>query len=540
MLELIEHIVFAAVLIVLLNAWFKDGVHGLVAVLVRFVQYVPGYRTLVHGVVKKEALTFSKQVKSTGSAEAQAKSPSVKIPKQGIPPAELLKKLNELKATEKQPEEGRLFALVYTGNDEHFDVQKKAFDLFAEKTGLSPQHDELLRLYREAFMHENALNPMMFPTLRRFENEVVSMTASMLNGDENVVGCLTSGGTESVLMAIKTYRDRARHLYPNITHPEMVAPITIHPCHEKAAHYFGVTIIHVSVDNTTGLPNMADYRNAITSNTIALLSSAPHYCHGVVDPISEIAQLALEFDLPMHVDSCFGGFMLPWVEKLGYSVPKFDFRVNGVTSMSADIHKYGFGCKGASVLLYRNDSYRQYQIFVYSNWPGGLFGSPSMAGTRPGGNIAAAWASLMSMGEDGYVNTAKQLMETTVKLKQELAQIQGLRVVGNPHMTSFALASSDPELDIMAVADAMESAERGWQMERQQRPHTLHFSIMPHHVSVADKLVSDFRDCVAAVRANKSLSKKGTAAMYGMIARIPDNTVLDDFLVQFFNDIYKL
>jgi sphinganine-1-phosphate aldolase len=537
-LILIEHIVFSAVVIVLFNAWFNGGLHGVVLLLTAFVQHIPGYRTLVHGVVTDQAKSYTKQIKSTAGGASQQAPPSVSLPKQGVGHDELLAELKKLKAAEKDPEDSRLFAYVYTGNDEHFELQKKAFDLFTEKTQLSPEHDELLRLYREAFMHENALNPIVFPTLRRFENEVVSMTASMLNGDSAVVGCLTSGGTESLLMAVKTYRDRARHLRPHIVQPEMVAPITIHPGHEKAAHYFGVTIVHVPVDRS-GRPNVDDIRNAITSNTVALLASAPQYCHGVVDPIAEIAQLAVQFDLPLHVDACFGGFMLPWVEKLGYPVPEFDFRVNGVTSISADIHKYGFGCKGASVLLYRNDSYRQYQIFAYSNWPGGLFGSPSMAGTRPGGNIAAAWAALMSMGEDGFMKVAKQLMETTVRLKEALNQIPGLAIVGQPHMTSFALISNDPEVDILAVADTME--ERcGWTLERQQRPHTLHFSIMPHHVNVVDKLVADFRDCVEVVRTNKGLAQKGSAAMYGMMTRIPDNTVLDDFIVQFFNEVYKL
>jgi len=375
------------------------------------------------------------------------------------------------------------------------------------------------------------------------------MTASMLNGSRDVVGSLTSGGTESILMAIKTYRDRARALHPKIKHPEIIAPMTIHPAFEKAAHYFDVKVVHIPITNDY-TPNMHLYKKAINSNTILLLASAPQYCHGVMDPIEEISELAIQYNLPFHVDSCFGGFMLPWVEKLGYPIPcKYDFRLKGVTSISADLHKYGYSPKGSSVILYRDDSIRFYQYFAYSSWPGGLFGSPSMSGTRPGGNIAISYATLLSVGQSGYLQMAKELMEITKKLIDGINSIESLTVLGKPCMTCFSFGSSTlnerdsnklktKPIEILAVADIME--EKGWKMERQQNPNSIHATIMPHHVRNYQNFLTDLAASVEFVRQNDQLAKKGTAQMYGAVGMIPDKAIVDDFVVNFFSEIYKV
>lgn len=213
------------------------------------------------------------------------------------------------------------------------------------------------------------------------ETEIVSMTANMLYGDINTAGSLTSGGTESILMAVKTYRDRARKLYPHIKKPNMIVATTIHPAFEKAAHYFDVEIIHIPVNDDVRI-NINEVKKAINSSTILLVGSAPQYCHGVIDPIMELSDIAIKNNICLHVDACFGGFMLPWLEKLGYTIPLWDFRVPGVTSISADIHKYGYSSKGASVVVYRTEELRSYQYFAYAEWPGGLFGSPSLAGNN--------------------------------------------------------------------------------------------------------------------------------------------------------------
>ena len=261
-------------------------------------------------------------------------------------------------------------------------VLTESYAIFTETPeDVSGDHKILLERVWEKFMHTNALNPMMYPSLRKFETEIISMTAWMTNGDKNTVGSVTSGGTESILMAIKAYRDRARKLAPHVSRPNMVVPTTIHPAFEKAGHYFGVDVIHV--------PLRSDFRvdvnavaKAVNSQTILIVGSASQYCHGVIDPIEKLAELAVSRGLPLHVDACFGGFMLPWLERLGQPIPLWDFRVPGVTSISADVHKYGYSSKGASVILYKDAELRSFQYFSFSTWPGGLFGSPSMAGSR--------------------------------------------------------------------------------------------------------------------------------------------------------------
>lgn len=412
-----------------------------------------------------------------------------------------------------------------------------AYNTFNESSNSdNNNHEHLLQEVWNTFMHTNALNPMMYPSLRRFETEVVSMTSWMLNGDGNVAGSLTSGGTESILLAVKTYRDRARALRPNITRPNMIAPITVHPAFEKAAHYFDVEIIHVSVDSTYRV-NINEVKKAINRNTILLIGSAPQYCHGVVDPIEALSELALNKGLPLHVDACFGGFMLPWLEKLGYSIPLFDFRVPGVTSISADVHKYGYTSKGASVILYRNSELRSYQYFAYASWPGGLFGSPSLTGSRPGGAIAAAWAALVSMGQNGYLSIAKDVMNTTQQIINGVEKTSCLGILTKPDMTCVAIVSKNKKVNIHAVADLME--QKGWKIERQQYPDSIHMSVLPQHKRIVNQLVNDLNECANLVLAQPELNNKGSTGIYGMVAAIPDHAILDDFIIKFFNQIYS-
>merc|ERR1712226_76807 len=266
----IEHLVFTLCVVVLGQAWYSEGINGVLEIVVRTLRQIPGVEGLLQQVLSKEVKNFTSQTKSTGVAKR------VTIPAEGVPHKELLEEMEKLKGGDQNPEEGKLFAYVYTAEDDTFDAQTEAYDKFCETTGMTPDHESVVRSFHHAFMHENALNPMVFPSLRRFENETISMTAAMMHGDEKVVGSLTSGGTESVLMAMKAYRDMARKVWPKIKNPEMVAPITIHPCHEKAAHYFGFTIKHVKV-GADYKPDLQEYEEAIGPNTIALLCSAPQY-----------------------------------------------------------------------------------------------------------------------------------------------------------------------------------------------------------------------------------------------------------------------
>ncbi|KAK7091633.1 uncharacterized protein [Littorina saxatilis] len=531
---LFEHLLLALVIASLIGVYLAKGRDELMRVLVVGLKNVPGMGGVISSVLKSEATNFIKQTPIGGGG---GKLPGMKIPEKGISHEELRKKLLAMKEKEIDHEKGQIFAYTYTLRDDHYNLQKDVFDMFTEKFGNSENHEEIVREFHLAFLHENALNPMIYPCLRQMETEVISMTASMLHGDENAVGFMTSGGTESILMAVKTFRDRAKKLYPHIKNPEIIAPRTQHPVMAKAAHYFGLTIKHVPV----GPDYKADVKameKAIGPNTILMACSAPQFCHGIVDPIEELSTLALKHGIPLHVDACFGGFMLPWVEKLGYQVPKWDFRCPGVSSISADIHKYGYCVKGASAIMYRDSELRKYQIFTYAEWPGGLYGSPSMAGTRPGANIAAAWASMLALGEEGYMSKAKELMDITASLKEGVQKIDGLTVIGEPHMTCFALGSNDPDVHILAVADVMET--KGWKMERNQKPDSLHCSILPHHKASSDQVLADLAESVNTVRNDKGLQKKGTAGIYGMMATIPDKAIINDFITEFFSEIYTL
>ncbi|MDP2778078.1 MAG: aspartate aminotransferase family protein, partial [Anaerolineales bacterium] len=354
--------------------------------------------------------------------------------------------------------------------------------------------DDLLKEASLLFFSENGLNPSAFPSLRKFETEITTMIASLLGGDDNTAGTVTSGGTESLLMAVKTARDWARKNRPEIKQPEMILPITGHPAFEKAAEYFGVKALHI--------PVRADYRadvdsarQAVTANTILMIGSAPAYPHGVVDPIRELAAIAQEHGILFHTDACVGGFMLPFVRKLGYSVPDFDLSVPGVTSISADLHKYAYAAKGASVILYKTAELRRHQMFVYTDWPGGIYPSPAMGGTRSGAPIAAAWAVLNYLGESGYLEMTDQVMKAARRLQAGVNATPGLKVISNPEMSVFAIGSD--VLDVYSLAD--ELTKRNWHLDRQQFHPTLHMTVQFGHINVVDEFLSDLTDASNAV-----------------------------------------
>jgi sphinganine-1-phosphate aldolase len=337
------------------------------------------------------------------------------------------------------------------------------------------------------------------------------------------------------MLAVKTYRDLARARKPWILRPEMVIPRTAHVAWEKGAKYFDVRPVHAPV----GPGNVVDVkavRRLVGRRTIMILGSAPEYPHGHVDPIEELSKIALRRGIPLHVDACVGGYLLPFVEKLGHPVPPWDFRVPGVTSISADIHKYGFAAKGASAILYRNVDLLSHQMFVYTDWPGGIFASAAMLGTRPGGAISAAWATLQALGEDGYLELTKTIMDTTRKLIDGINAIPDLEVIGNPPASLFAYRSRSPGLGILAVGDQME--ERGWHVDRLQKPDALHAMVTPLHAGVADLYLSDLAGCVEHVRAHPELATRGGAAMYGMASHVPLRGMVRKTMLRMMMDMY--
>jgi glutamate/tyrosine decarboxylase-like PLP-dependent enzyme len=394
------------------------------------------------------------------------------LPEKGIPKAELLARMRERKRADADWRGGRTFSLVYPAGE---DV------------------DELLREAAELYLFENALNPFRFPSLRQMEDEVVALAADLLHGGATAGGAMTSGGTESILMAVKTARERAR-AERGVTKPELLAPYSAHPAFAKAAHYLGLELRQIPLRDDFRA-DVAEAAKLITPNTALVVGSAPNYPFGVVDPIPELAALAAERGIAFHTDACLGGFLLPFLEALGEPIPPFDFRVPGVSTISADVHKYGYCIKGASTILHRDKTHvNQHQLFLWDRWPGGSYGSFAMAGARPSAPIAAAWAVLHGLGREGYLKLARAVRDTTRKLRAGLDAIPGLRVLGAPAMSVLAFGSD--RFDVFAVGDAMDA--KGWHLDRQKGPAALHLMVSPEHAKIADAFLADLREAARA------------------------------------------
>ncbi|MGO9161979.1 MAG: pyridoxal phosphate-dependent decarboxylase family protein [Streptosporangiaceae bacterium] len=388
-------------------------------------------------------------------------------------------------------------------------------------------HVQFLNRVYAAQSQSNPLHADLWPSVTKFEAEIVSMTAHMLGAghaapDAPVVGTVSSGGTESILLAMKTYRDYARDRR-QIAEPEIVAPVTAHAAFDKAARYFDMPLVRVPVgpDFTVDMDAMAQ---AVTERTAVVVGSAPTFPHGVIDPIPQIAALAAERGAGCHVDACLGGFIVPWAQRLGYPVPDFDFRLPGVTSMSADTHKYGYAAKGSSVVLYRGRELRQLQYYTTADWPGGLYFSPTFAGSRPGALSAECWAAMVSIGERGYTEAAAAILATGAKIRDGIAAIDGLRVLGEPlWVIAFA---ADEGLDIFQVMENM--GRRGWSLNGLQRPAAVHLAVTLRHTQpgVADRFLADLQAAVAEVRADPDV-RTGLAPVYGMAAALPPEMVRD-------------
>ena len=420
----------------------------------------------------------------------------MELPETGRDGDDVLEELAEMRQGDADWESGRTWSLVYHIDEEHKQFKDAAHSLYST---------------------QNALSPSAFPSLVRCENEVVGMLSDWLGGDDATVGNMTSGGTESILLAVKTARDWARQ-EKGIEEPHMVLPETAHPAFSKGAHYFDVaeTRVECGRDWRADPEAMAD---AVREETALLVVSAPSYPHGVIDPVEEVAAVANERDLMCHVDGCIGGIMLASLRDLGRELPPFDLSVEGVTSLSVDPHKYGYTAKGASTLLWADRDYRYHQYFGFDDWPGGVYAGPTLAGTRPGGPVAAAWGVMQKLGHEGYLELAETTIETTEELMERAGSIDGLSVVSDPDMTIFALESTDPELDVYQVH--AELTERDWGLGRQQEPKSIHASVMYHHRDVVDEFIADLEESVATAREEES--EDDLAPMYGMNAEMAED-----------------
>lgn len=392
----------------------------------------------------------------------------------------------------------------------------------------------LVKVYGD-FAWSNPLHPDIFPGVRKMEAEVVRMSCTLFHGGPNSCGTVTSGGTESILMACKAYRDMAYER--GVKYPEILAPVSVHAAFDKAAHYFGMKLVHIPLDQKTMKVDVKAMKRAISRNTAMLVCSAPQFPHGIMDPIEEVAKLAVRYNLPLHVDACLGGFLIVFMAKAGYTLAPFDFRVKGVTSISADTHKYGYAPKGSSVILYSDKKYRQYQYFVAPDWQGGIYASPSVAGSRPGGIIAACWATMMHMGENGYVDATRKIISTARKIRDEILKIEGVFVFGDPEVSVVAVGSH--VFDIFRLSNALTS--KGWNLNTLQYPSSIHICCTVLHTQpgVAQRFIEDVRQSVAVIMKNPQEKTTGMGAIYGMAQSIPDRSMVTEISRGFLDCLYS-
>ena len=430
------------------------------------------------------------------------------LPEHGVDRAQILEELSTMAHEEDaKGDKGLVSGSIYHGSHDHYHFLTEAF---------------------ESFAHSNVLQRDMYPSSTKLEGEIVAMTLGMLHGEaaEDACGVLTSGGSESLMTALYTYREWARE-EKGITEPEVIWPVTAHCALDKGAHYFGMKVHHAPLTDDARA-DVEWIRSQITPNTVAIVASAGNYPHGVIDPIAELGALALEHNIGFHVDGCLGGFILGWAEDCGVSIPAFDFRVPGVTSISADTHKYGYGLKGTSVLCYSRKDLRKHQYFTAGGWPGGIYLSPGMAGSRSGGVIAATWAAMVSLGKSGYVEIAQGIFDTAAKLKHGIEQIPELKIIGDP---SFLVAFTSDEVGIYHVNDAL--ADRGWRMNGLQFPDALHFCITRPNTSpgLIEQFLVDLAESVEVAKGIPEGQAPKSGALYGLSGSGPEGVkAVEDLL----------
>ncbi|KAJ6934131.1 sphingosine-1-phosphate lyase-like isoform X1 [Populus alba x Populus x berolinensis] len=481
----------------------KPTILGFLITSIKMVPGVKGYIDAEKQKVVEKLQSGSKSKRDGWRSE---------LPREGLGGA-VIEKLKQEKSND-AVWQGKCSGTVYIGGSEsegHFSLINEACSMFA---------------------HTNPLHLDVFQTVAQCEAEVVAMTAALL-GSKNkssggeICGNMTSGGTESILLAVKSSRDYMK-AKKGIKRPEMIIPESAHSAYDKAAQYFNIKLRRVPV-NKNFQADVKAIRQQINKNTVLIVGSAPGFPHGIIDPIEELGELAYSYGICFHVDLCLGGFVLPFAHKLGYPIPPFDFSVKGVTSISADVHKYGLAPKGTSVVLYRNHDIRKHQFVAVTEWSGGLYVSPTIAGSRPGGLIAGAWAALMALGLEGYLENTKAIMEVSKRIQKGIKEIPELFIIGRPDMTIVAFGSND--LDIFEVNDIMSS--KGWHLNALQRPNSIHICITLQHAPVFEDFLRDLKESVQTVKENPGPINGGLAPIYGAAGKIPDRGMVQELLVNY-------
>ena len=440
------------------------------------------------------------------------------IPAHGLKAEEVLEMVRSFaKREDAVGDQGKVSGSLYSGDHDHYHVLTQVFEEFA---------------------HANVLQRDMYPSATKFESEIIAMTLDMLHGagpESDACGVITSGGSESLITALYTYREQASR-ERGVTKPNVVIPTTAHVALDKGAHWLGIEVRHAPLTDAF-VVDLAAMDALIDENTIALVGSAGNYAHGLIDPITEIGQLAIKHGIGLHVDGCLGGFLLPWIEANGVEVTPWDFRVPGVTSISADTHKYGYALKGTSTLSYKTKSLRANQYFTFPDWPGGLYLSPGFAGSRSGGLIASTWASLVLMGKEGYKSAAKDIYTATQTIVEGIRKdIPEIQVVGDP---LFLLAFTSSELDVYLINDALK--ERGWRMNALQLPAGLHFCLTRPNTkdNVVDQYLKDLKESVAYAKEKKGEAAR-SGAMYGFSGTPKGNATLSFVMSGYLDAMHEL
>ncbi|WP_349368667.1 aminotransferase class V-fold PLP-dependent enzyme [Salinarimonas sp.] len=410
------------------------------------------------------------------------------MPAEGVPASRVLEMLRTRKRADYDWRRGRVGFYVYEKDPQFTDFLAEA--------------------YREFFV-ENALGGDAFPSVAELEDEVVAMVAALMQAPSDAAGAFTSGGSESIFLALKTARD-AKEGAPAALN--VVVPETAHPAFDKACAYLGMTVRRTAVD-ASGRAVPSAMADALDPLTAAMVASAPQYPHGVFDPVEDLGEIAARAGVWLHVDACVGGMLAPFVRRLGHPIPDFDFSVRGVRSISVDLHKYGMAARGASVLLLRDEAALRHLEFSFSSWPRGAYGTRTVTGSRPAGAVAAAWAAMQALGESGYLEIARQIVDSKRRLVRGIADIDGLCVHEPSELSIVLIKSADPDLDVFAVSDLM--LERGWYLGRSLRPAAIHLALNPLHTGAIAPLLADLAEASARARSLR-LSGRTDGPAYGV------------------------